>query len=303
MPDTTGLAGCIYMTAKKGQIEAIVFSVIFLLIAVAVIIAGIIALVGVRGGALSRSVEIMKGASRPVTFSSGLVLLEPIENVSVLEQALQIAVTGRMPALYGRTDLLPLAGRVQRAIGDAGFEKDWRLIISNRTDHDALPIFELGKFPTFCGALPYPLEPQRFENDWAWCEEGGCSPGRMLYEAGQGRCRQSQACCEIFGYNFTKGAQAYVAPIKDERTGEELTACGPDEDGWSGICRRACVLGEVETANSSQCPRKNPFCCRPAERWEAFEPTALDAIMIPLLYADADRAVVGKLEIWLGEPE
>jgi len=286
---------------KKGQIEAIVFTVLFLAIAMAAIIGAIIALVGMRGAELQRSTTIMSGTSRPISFSEGLVLLQT-EGASMLEQALHIAVSGRIPAKWEQADKLPLSARMQDAIAVAGFEDDWRLAISNTTDRYATAIFELGTFPTFCGELPNSVFPQDPANKWAWCEDSSkCAAGRTLYSSGQQRCKENQQCCLIL-YNFS--AKDYYPGLKG------INICGPDENGWRGTCRYSCVAGEVETANSTQCPgrawgflRENQLCCRPVDQLRTFEPTWLDTIAIPLLYADASRSMAGKIELWLGEPK
>lgn len=286
------------VSARKGQVEALVFTIIFLLIAVAVIIAAVVAVVGLRGSQVSQSVQIMAGSSRPAAFSEGLVLLKVL-NTSLLEQTLQMAVTGKIPSAYGRIDLLPLSAVVQDVIRVTGFGESWRFVIANSAVRDAVPVLELGTFPTFCGDLPNPAYPDDTGNKWAWCEDyttsDRCSPGRATYTAGQSKCRQNQRCCILLPYNFT--GRKYITPAAFG------TACGPDDKGWYGLCKYSCAPGEVETANSTQCQvGKNKLCCRPAERISLFEPSGLDVITIPLLYADNSRSIIGKLEIWLGEP-
>jgi len=315
----------------KGQIEAFVFTVVFLLIAVAVIIGGIVVLVGMRGSAISTAVAIMEGTSRPISFSSGLVMLDAATNVSILEQSLHIATTSKLPSPYGRGDLLPLSRSVYDAITSTRLENSWLFEIANTTERHAEPIFKLGTFPTFCGTLANADVPQDAANKWAWCESATsrsrwtidgttytsrCSPGRTECLPGDTKCHQekctsNQQCCQLVGYNFTPTVRNYQG-ITFQDGGKNVQACGPDV-GWYGLCKYSCAPGEVEASGKSgMCPgwawgflEKNQICCRPVDRLGAVDPRELDAVVIPLLYAsptDPTLKMAGKIEMWVGAP-
>jgi hypothetical protein len=302
------------------------------MIAVAVIISGIVALVGMRGSAISTALTIMDGTSRPISFSSGLVMLDAATNVSILEQSLQIATTSKLPSPYGRVDLLPLSRSVYESITSTNLEENWMFSISNATDRRADPVFKLGTFPTFCGELPKPDISQDTANKFAWCEDATsrsswiidnrtfdsrCSPGRTECRSSDAKCHpekctKSQQCCQVVGYNFAQAVRSYQG-ITFQDGGRTVQSCGPDK-GWYGLCKYSCAPGEVElAAASATCPgrewgflEKNQICCRPAESFRTFDPTALDTIIIPLLYAsptNPTRNMAGKIELWVGEPK
>lgn len=274
------------------------------------IIAGVVALIGMRGSQLQQSVAVLEGTTRPADFASGATMLDASgANISVLEQALQIASSGRLPAGYARANLLPLTIVVQDGIRAAGLGERWRLAIYASAAANASPALELGTFSTFCGELPNPEFPQDPANKWAWCESGeGCSGGKSPYAGGQEKCRASQQCCLAL-YNFTE--KAYYSHVRSDDYAP-ARVCGPDKAGWRGICKYSCAAGEVEVGDGAGdiCPgrtwgflEKNWVCCRPAERLSVFEPAGLDAVTVPLIYASPEQSIVGRLELWLGEPE
>lgn len=285
----------------KGQIESIIFTIVFLAIGIAVVIAGIIALLGLRGATLQRTIELMEGQSKPINFLSGLAMLKT-DNENVFEQSLRVAVTGHMPLSYEHIENMPLAAAVQSLAHDSGF-KDWRFVISSSVDMHASPALELGSFNTmFCGDLADQLEYGNPNNIWAWCEDttkDRCSSGRTYYDAGQTRCRLNQRCCRLLNYDLN--ARKYTSV----ETG--VTLCGPDTSGWSGICRFSCLSGEYQTDSSSQCPGrklwfldKNQYCCRPVEQLRYFDKDWLDIMTVPLIYSYDGRTNVGKIDVWLG---
>jgi len=245
---------------KKGQVESLVFTVVLVVVVIAILVAAIVVLVVNRGGQLQRTAQVITATTRPMAFASGMLELQG-EKASVFENALQLAVSGRLPAAHPRVDTLSISRQVANAIRGSGFSETWKFDIYNGVADGLAPVLELGTFPKFCGQVADSIYPQNPGNTWAWCEPVlasaiDCTPGWAVYADGNGMCGTGSHCCKP-SYNFTD--KKYAGMFVDSAT----LLCGPDADGNAqGVCRSVCRDEDVQLTGVTSCP-VTAKCCKP----------------------------------------
>lgn len=224
----------------KGQIEAIVFSVIFLVVAVVLMIGTIIALLAAHGKQFSLRTDILAGTNNPIAFTSGAILHRDSLGRTMVEQGIH--------ALYtGQGELAAQAGGIVGGLLRPYGVESFALSIKDRNEE----IGRAGNIVKFCGKPAQKTYAYCFPKRTADGMDVSCPVGSSPFRDGQGACGQDETCC----------AENYVTDATLERPGDRSKYSGVGlfqachtyyaVSGAAyfvgGVCERTCSAGRIPT--------------------------------------------------------
>jgi len=265
----------------KGQVETIVMTIIFLIIAVAVTLFAIFSLIAANATQLSLSVEVLGGTSNPINFASGAL------NDFTLQQGIQAVA-------YGDENQARDVSRTIQAFLFP-FEIDKYSLLFRNQDQ---AIVSINNIPKFCGA--------RSDNKFAYCHRlsDGCPIASSEFAQGQASCSADEICC-VENFNIETNSYENV-PSHLECTVQEVIVAtgGPGAtfvDVGKGVCQPGCSTGRTPTGGCGN----DLLCCVPT-RESASLTAATDSVTIPIIYRQTPnnpQGTWGSLEIAISTPE
>ena len=265
----------------KGQVETIVMTIVFLIIAVAVTLFAIFSLIAANATQLSLSVEILGGTSNPISFASGAM------NEFALQQSIQAV------AFNDENQARDVARTVQAFLFPFKIER-YSLLFRNQDQG----IVSINNIPKFCGA--------RSENKFAYCHRAkeGCPIASSQFAQGQAICSADEICC-MEDFDTTTNSYENI-PARLECTLQEVIAStgrpgATFVDVGKGVCQRGCSTGREAVGGCGNDLR----CCVPTKEISSLT-TAANSITIPIVYRQTPnnpQGTWGSLEIAISTPD